>query len=230
VQELVMARYEYRIVPAPLQGKKGKGRRTAAERFAYALETLMNELGQDGWDYVRADTLPCEERTGLTGRTTTYQNMLVFRRTLPAETRLAEDVPGPAVAGLLAGPLPEEQVAPGEVAGPGEGAEGDVERGPAGGQAASGAALVEALSRHGPHGAAGSVHAEPPLTRQPHGPAPRGDMSAAARAAAAALRTYRAGAAADGDATDGSAREGRAQDGDDGSSGRSRRGGGFAAE
>ena len=40
----------------------------------------MNRLGADGWDYVRADALPCDERVGLTGTKTTFQNMLVFRR------------------------------------------------------------------------------------------------------------------------------------------------------
>ncbi len=40
----------------------------------------MNRLGAEGWDYVRADALPCEERVGLTGTKTVFQNMLVFRR------------------------------------------------------------------------------------------------------------------------------------------------------
>ena len=75
-----MPTYEFRVVPAPKAGLKAKGVRSNEERFAHALETLMNEMGAQGWDYVRADTLPAEERQGLTGRTTVYQNMLVFRR------------------------------------------------------------------------------------------------------------------------------------------------------
>ena len=75
-----MPRYEYRVVPAPKQGTKAKGVRSYEDRFAHALQSLMNELGAQGWDYVRADTLPAEERQGLTGRVTVYQNMLVFRR------------------------------------------------------------------------------------------------------------------------------------------------------
>lgn len=95
-------RYEYKVVPAPEQGKKGKGIKTAKGRQAFALESLMNELGADGWEYMRADTLPFTERVGLTGRTTSYQNMLVFRRviavapgngwTAPAETDPAQTV------------------------------------------------------------------------------------------------------------------------------------------
>ncbi len=75
-----MPTYEFRVVPAPKQGLKAKGVRSNEERFAHALEVLMNEMGAQGWDYVRADILPAEERQGLTGRTTVYQNMLVFRR------------------------------------------------------------------------------------------------------------------------------------------------------
>lgn len=82
-----MTRYEYRVVPAPQRGLKAKGARTTEARFANALMALMNEMGAEGWEYLRADTLPCEERVGLTGRTTRFQNMLVFRRALevPAE-------------------------------------------------------------------------------------------------------------------------------------------------
>ncbi|MFM2356449.1 MAG: hypothetical protein RLZZ528_2185 [Pseudomonadota bacterium] len=75
-----MQHYEYKVVPAPTRGEKAKGYRTGAERFAHGLEVLMNRLGSEGWEYVRADTLPAEERTGFTGRTTVYQHLLVFRR------------------------------------------------------------------------------------------------------------------------------------------------------
>jgi hypothetical protein len=43
---------------------------------------VMNELGAEGWEYLRADTLPCDERAGLTGIKTSYMNMLIFRRAL----------------------------------------------------------------------------------------------------------------------------------------------------
>lgn len=77
-----MAKYEYMVVPAPVKGVKAKGAKTPAARFANALTQVMNEYGAQGWDYVRSDTLPCEERSGLTGKTTNFQNMLVFRRVL----------------------------------------------------------------------------------------------------------------------------------------------------
>jgi len=75
-----MLRYEYKIVPAPVQGEKARGVKTAEDRFAFALSNTINTLARDGWEYVRCDTLPTEERTGLTKRRTVYVNLLVFRR------------------------------------------------------------------------------------------------------------------------------------------------------
>ena len=102
-----MPTYQYRVVPAPKRGLKARGVSSNEDRFAHALETLMNELGAQGWDYVRADTLPAEERQGLTGRTTIYQNMLVFRRLVEA----AADTPRPSIAQLFA-PTPTPAPAP----------------------------------------------------------------------------------------------------------------------
>lgn len=79
-----MQRFEYKVMPAPKRGEKLRGVKSTEDRFALALTQLMNTLGAEGWEYLRADTLPCEERAGLTGTRTTYQNMLVFRRTIPA--------------------------------------------------------------------------------------------------------------------------------------------------
>jgi len=80
-----MHRYEFKVVPAPRRGDKVRGVRTTEDRFAHALMAVMNDMGRDGWDYVRADTLPCDERVGLTGSKTTFQNMLVFRRIIEAD-------------------------------------------------------------------------------------------------------------------------------------------------
>ncbi len=86
-----MIGFEYKVVPAPVRGLKAKGVKGTQARFANALQTVMNELGAQGWEYQRTDTLPVEERQGLTGKTTSFQNMLVFRRAL-ADTNVAPDV------------------------------------------------------------------------------------------------------------------------------------------
>lgn len=75
-------RYEYIAIPAPNRAEKAKDARTPAERYGLTLTAELNRMAQDGWDYVRAETLPSEERSGLTGRTTVYHNVLVFRRPL----------------------------------------------------------------------------------------------------------------------------------------------------
>jgi len=99
--------YEYSVVPAPKKGVKSKGVKTVEDRFAHALQEIMNEKGAAGWEYIRTDTLPAEERSGLTGRTTTYQNMMVFRRDAAPAAESAE----PPRA-LLAAPTPEADAEP----------------------------------------------------------------------------------------------------------------------
>lgn len=85
-----MTKYDYKVVPAPTQGRKAKGVKGAEARFAFALECVMNDQAEDGWEYVRAETLPSEERQGLSGRTTVFRNMLVFRRAREEEIEAFE--------------------------------------------------------------------------------------------------------------------------------------------
>ncbi|MEO0378654.1 MAG: DUF4177 domain-containing protein [Pseudomonadota bacterium] len=75
-----MPAYEYKVVPAPTKGVKAPGVKTAEARFSHTIETLMNTLSAEGWEYQRAETLPSLERAGLTGTTTEWRNVLVFRR------------------------------------------------------------------------------------------------------------------------------------------------------
>lgn len=96
-------RYEYKVVPAPAKGIKARGVKTPEARFALGVEQILNELGAQGWEYQRADLLPSEERAGLTGSTTNWRNLLVFRRALDVET-------GPDVTPLP--PVAEPQEAP----------------------------------------------------------------------------------------------------------------------
>lgn len=99
-----MQRYEYNVVPAPRKGKKARGIKGAEARFAHALAECMNEMAADGWEYLRTDTLPSEERAGITGRATVFQNMLVFRRAVSAEAagigRRLDEMSGEAIPRL----------------------------------------------------------------------------------------------------------------------------------
>ncbi len=47
------------------------------------LSETMNDLAAEGWEFQRAESLPCETRAGFFGGTKTFEtNVLVFRRTL----------------------------------------------------------------------------------------------------------------------------------------------------
>ena len=86
-----MSHYEYIVVPAPRKGVSSKGVKGVPGKFANALTILMNEMAAEGWDYQRTDTLPCEERQGLTGKTVKYHAMLVFRRAIELEVESDEE-------------------------------------------------------------------------------------------------------------------------------------------
>ncbi|MDA7426540.1 DUF4177 domain-containing protein [Thalassococcus lentus] len=73
-------RYEYKVVPAPEKGDKVKGVKDPESRFAASIEQIMNDMAQRGWEYQRSETLPSEERSGLTQTATVWRNLLVFRR------------------------------------------------------------------------------------------------------------------------------------------------------
>jgi hypothetical protein len=107
-----MQRYEYKVVPAPQKGTKAKGVKTPEGRFANSVEQLLNTMGQDGWEYQRAELLPSEERSGLTGSAVNWRNVLVFRRAINAETDVSEapdqEVRTDDVAQARAVPGPEE--------------------------------------------------------------------------------------------------------------------------
>ena len=103
-----MPRYEYKVVPAPSKGRKAQGIRGAEARFSHTLEELMNELAAEGWEYQRAETLPSQERSGLTGTTTEWRNVLVCRRLRKAEADVAppELLPAPSPAAETASVAP----------------------------------------------------------------------------------------------------------------------------
>lgn len=76
--------YEYKVVPAPLRAAKIKGLKTVADRFAQTLAERINAESAGGWQFVRTETLPCEERSRLGSAKVTQQVVMVFVRTLGA--------------------------------------------------------------------------------------------------------------------------------------------------
>lgn len=119
-----MHRYEYKVVPAPKKGTKAKGVKTPEGRFATSIEQLLNVMGADGWEYQRAELLPSEERSGLTGSTTQWRNVLVFRR--PAESELSTE----EVSNWLTPPVEDDAPLARPVPGPEKGLAADTISGP----------------------------------------------------------------------------------------------------
>ena len=103
-----MTRYVYKMVPAPETSTKRKGLKGTG-LFAATLEELLNTLGAQGWEYLRAETLPEEVRSGLTSRKTVYRNLLIFRRALPED---GPPQPPLATAQMAAAPVPPPLRAP----------------------------------------------------------------------------------------------------------------------
>lgn len=75
--------YEYKVIPAPRKALRSKGAKGTTERFAVGLQAALNEWGGAGWSYVRAETLPVDERHGLLRKTVEeFHTVLIFRRPL----------------------------------------------------------------------------------------------------------------------------------------------------
>ena len=114
-----MQTHEYKVVPAPRKGDKARGLKSSEDRFAYALTRVMNEMALDGWEYIRTDTLPVEERTGLTGRvSTSFQSLMVFRRALKSAAEAGPQALRAEVAAPTAAPAPLTAPSPAPVAAP----------------------------------------------------------------------------------------------------------------
>ena len=105
-----MESFEYLVVPAPAKGVKAKGLKTATDRYAHQLTTLLNDLSAEGWEFWRADTLASEERKGLTGTRRVTHELLIFRR-LSADT-LAAQMPAQTYPARASEPPQETRAEP----------------------------------------------------------------------------------------------------------------------
>lgn len=73
--------FEYKTVAGPERGRKRKGCRTPSERVAATMQELIETEAAGGWEYLRTDLVPVEERAGIfSRRETRHCAVLVFRR------------------------------------------------------------------------------------------------------------------------------------------------------
>ena len=62
-----MRRYEYKVVPVPEKCFSAKGADKGSDPVAYTIESVLNDLGLQGWDYLRTDRMTLQ-RGGILGR------------------------------------------------------------------------------------------------------------------------------------------------------------------
>ncbi|MGM0586362.1 MAG: DUF4177 domain-containing protein [Pseudomonadota bacterium] len=106
-----MPAYDYKAVPAPRRPGRFPGVPRGAESFARTLEEAIAEQAAQGWEYLRAETLPSEERAGwLSRRTTVIHSILIFRRPR-AEAAQAPTAPEAEAGALRLGPEMREEPA-----------------------------------------------------------------------------------------------------------------------
>lgn len=75
--------FEYKVVGAPEKGQRKRGARSRSDRVAAAFEERLQAEAVDGWEYLRTDLIPVEERSSLFGRREeVHRAVMVFRRAL----------------------------------------------------------------------------------------------------------------------------------------------------
>jgi hypothetical protein len=73
--------FEYKCVGAPERVKRQRGVRSRSERVALAMQEIISAEAVDGWEYLRTDLVPVEEKAGFFGRMHEVQRaVLIFRR------------------------------------------------------------------------------------------------------------------------------------------------------
>lgn len=85
-----MIRYEYKVIQASELHPKGFWRK-ARERTASAVTDVLNQNGNDGWEFVRAEVLRSQAK-GWLGRPSPVEiDVLVFRRAMDATGASSDD-------------------------------------------------------------------------------------------------------------------------------------------
>lgn len=80
--------YEYKCVGAPEKGKRTKGAKTRSDRVASVMQDIIADEAVDGWEYMRTDLVPVEEKAGIFSRPQeVHRAVLVFRRALQTQSR-----------------------------------------------------------------------------------------------------------------------------------------------
>jgi hypothetical protein len=101
--------FEYKCVGAPERPKRLRGS-SRSDRVALAMQEVINAEAVDGWEYLRTDLLPVEEKAGFLSRTQeVHRAVLIFRREAGA-ARVARPTLSAHARGLAETDEPEPEV------------------------------------------------------------------------------------------------------------------------
>jgi hypothetical protein len=72
---------EYKCVGAPERPKKKRGAKSRSDRVAAVMQEVIDAEAVDGWEYLRTDLVPVEEKTGWFSRAhEVHRAVLIFKR------------------------------------------------------------------------------------------------------------------------------------------------------
>jgi hypothetical protein len=75
-----MTEYEYRVIPAPAKPAHGRDAVGASDGFALIFAETLNDMGREGWLYVRTDVVTERHGRWPFRRRTETRDLLVFQR------------------------------------------------------------------------------------------------------------------------------------------------------
>jgi len=105
--------YEYKCVGGPERGKKAKSAKTRSDRVAVAMEEIIADEATDGWEYLRTDLVPVEEKTSFFSRTQeVHRAVMIFRRAIGPAPRRLFAAPQGADRAPMADPAPAYEPRP----------------------------------------------------------------------------------------------------------------------
>jgi hypothetical protein len=112
--------FEYKCVGAPERPKRLRGSWSRSDRVALAMQEIIDAEAVDGWEYLRTDLVPVEEKASFFSRTQeVHRAVLIFRRDAVGELRArpmlaAADALGVAAMPENEVPLPDDRADPRE--------------------------------------------------------------------------------------------------------------------
>jgi hypothetical protein len=115
--------FEYKCVGGPERPKRLRGS-SRSDRVAFAMQEIIDAEAVDGWEYLRTDLVPVEEKAGLFSRTQeVHRAVLIFRREIAAALSARPALAAAQSRSIAAVPEPElaHAAEPGEQRGGREG-------------------------------------------------------------------------------------------------------------